>query len=84
MTKIDLNKQLAWQCRRGMLELDVILLPFLEHYFDGLTPDLQYSFEELLKQEDPDLFTWIMGYEKCNKEELIEVLQIIRFKMQVA
>ena len=30
------KSRLKWACRRGMLELDVIFMPFFEHEFDGL------------------------------------------------
>ena len=29
--------RLKWACRRGMLELDVLLLPFVEEAFDSLS-----------------------------------------------
>jgi hypothetical protein len=29
------KSRLKWACRRGMLELDVIFMPFFEHEFDG-------------------------------------------------
>lgn len=77
-------RQLQWQCRRGMLELDVILIPFLEKYFESLELKLQSAFSELLNQADPDLYTWIMGFGDCEKEEFKEIIQIIRQKMSIA
>ena len=41
-------KKLQWQCRRGMLELDVILIPFLDQHFSALEQKSQLLFEELL------------------------------------
>jgi len=82
MSAIDLKK-LRWQCRRGMLELDVILIPFLEDFFDGLTDEQKQSFERLLEEADPDLYTWIMGYGECNDESLKSIINIIRDKMKV-
>ena len=84
MSETPLKKQLAWQCRRGMLELDVILIPFLEKHFDQLSPETQNLFAELLKEADPDLYTWIMGYGKCEKEPLVKMIQLIRNKMAVS
>ena len=84
MNNLDLLKKLKWQCRRGMLELDVILFPFLEQHFEGLSLAEQESFVDLLKQADPDLYTWIMGYGHCEQVELLNIIQIIREKMSIA
>jgi antitoxin CptB len=84
MTDTTLANQLKWQCRRGMLELDVILIPFLAEHFEALDQALQNSFAELLKQADPDLYTWIMGFGQCEHAELVEIIQLIRQKMSIA
>ena len=80
MTEVPLKKKLVWQCRRGMLELDVVLIPFLENHFDSLTQEQQILFSELLAEADPDLYTWIMGYEKSDNHNLNTMIQIIRDK----
>lgn len=56
---MDINR-IRWACRRGMLELDLILLPFLENVFPGLDDDQQRRFEALLTSEDQDLFAWFL------------------------
>jgi antitoxin CptB len=78
------RKKLEWQCRRGMLELDVILRPFLEQYFDSLNPQQQQAFVELLSFPDPDIYTWIMGFGDCEHLSLAEILTKIRKLMKVA
>jgi len=55
----DMNR-LRWQCRRGMLELDEILLRYLEHGFVTSPPDLQAQFRRLLAVEDPVLNEWLL------------------------
>ena len=77
-------KKLAWQCRRGMLELDVILIPFLEKHFADLSSVQQDRFEQLLNEADPDLYTWIMGYGHPEKASQLEIVNIIRAKMAIA
>jgi len=84
MTETSLANRLKWQCRRGMLELDVILIPFLAEHFEGLNRTLQSTFVELLQEEDPDLYTWIMGFGQCEKTDLVEIIQLIREKMSIA
>lgn len=78
------TKRLEWQCRRGMLELDVMLIPFLKQFFDDLSENQQYLFEELLTHADPDIYTWIMGFGHCEHEPLLEIIELIRTKMKIA
>ncbi len=59
MTPEEEKHRLAWQCRRGMLELDELLLLFLEREYDGLPADLKSAFRRLLTERDPDLFQWL-------------------------
>ncbi len=54
--------RIKWACRRGMLELDVVIMPFFEECFEELQEEEQREFVALLECDDPDLFTWIMGH----------------------
>ncbi|MGL5030225.1 MAG: succinate dehydrogenase assembly factor 2 [Aeromonas sp.] len=56
------RSRLKWACRRGMLELDVIFMPFYENEFDTLSDADQQTFIRLLQSDDPDLFKWCMGH----------------------
>jgi antitoxin CptB len=63
MTDEDLateKKRLWWHSRRGMLELDVLLLPFLEDVYSTLSEEDQAKYRRLLDVEDPELFQWFM------------------------
>jgi antitoxin CptB len=53
--------RIRWRCRRGLLELDLILQGFLERRFDGLDADGRQRFSELLDQADNDLLDLAMG-----------------------
>ena len=52
----DLKKKILWQCRRGLWELDAILIPFVEENFDDLDSNNQKLFIELLSYEDVEVF----------------------------
>lgn len=54
-------KQLQWRCRRGMLELDVMLRRFLDQHYPQLPADQQQSFVALLACEDDQLWDWLSG-----------------------
>lgn len=57
------RKQLYWHSRRGMWELDLLLIPFLDTQYEQLTPGLQADYARLLREEDQDLFAWMMRRE---------------------
>lgn len=81
---LSTNKaKLRWACRRGMLELDVLFLPFVDQAFDGLTQQQKRDFERLLEGDDPELFAWFMGHEKCEDESLNAMVQLILQRVKV-
>ncbi len=55
-------ERLRWQCRRGMLELDLLLQGFLDCGYAGLEPAEQALFARMLQLEDQLLLDWLMGY----------------------
>ncbi|XPF93651.1 succinate dehydrogenase assembly factor 2 [Colwellia sp. RE-S-Sl-9] len=77
MTLLDNKPRLRWACRRGMLELDVLLLPFVDEAYDDLSEENKVIFERLLVCQDPELFAWFMGHEKCEDSELNSLVQLI-------
>ncbi|WP_330925913.1 succinate dehydrogenase assembly factor 2 [Candidatus Sororendozoicomonas aggregata] len=64
MTSEDAFRRLQWHSRRGMLELDVLLLPFTNNCFKALPEEAQKVYTRLLACEDPDLFRWFMTSER--------------------
>lgn len=57
----ELNKQkIFWHSRRGMLELDLLLVPFATEVFATLPTEEQVLYKELLANEDQDLFSWLL------------------------
>ena len=74
-----MNKnRLLWASRRGMLELDLILTPFVENVYDSLSKDDQLRFEVLLECEDQTLFMWFMQRENPGNPDMDRILKIIR------
>lgn len=62
MLSAEDKARVKWACRRGMLELDVIIMPFFEECFDALPVEEQKDFISLLTCDDPDLFKWMMQH----------------------
>lgn len=50
-----------WHSRRGLLELDLALVPFFDQCFDALSEDDQQAYIKLLDCEDVDILPWIIG-----------------------
>ena len=57
-------KRICWASRRGMLELDLILVPFVENCFRDLHESDQKRFVTMLEGEDADMFAWFLGHQK--------------------
>lgn len=57
----DNMPRLAWACRRGMLELDLLLGKFLHGVYPFLAQEEKLIFIRLLNCQDPELFSWLMG-----------------------
>jgi antitoxin CptB len=73
-----MNKnRLRWACRRGMLELDLILEPFVENSYDALEEADQLRFEVLLESEDQSLFMWLMKRQSPDNSDMQRIVQII-------
>lgn len=54
-------RRLRWQCRRGLLELDILFGRFLEQRYSSLNTDERGAFQRLLEQPDQTLLSWIQG-----------------------
>ena len=71
----DLKKKILWQCRRGLWELDAILIPFVEQNFDDLDISNQNLFKELLSYEDVEVFDLLVNQkepEDINIKSLVD------------
>ena len=75
---LDNIPKLKWACRRGMLELDVLLGNFLTEAYPNLSLEEKQLFVELLECADPELFAWLMGYEIPTDARLATITNIIR------
>lgn len=70
--------KLLWRCRRGMLELDLILQKFVETSIDKLNPNEVQVFESLLTATDPELYSWLMGESEAPNDEFKTLVHRIR------
>jgi len=72
------QRRLAWRCRRGMLELDIILQKFVNEQFSSLTIDELQVFDEMLDLPDSDFWEKIRDTQEVNNLSLQSVLTKLR------
>lgn len=75
-------RRLTWQSRRGMLELDVLFVPFMENGFRELDEADQDRFVKLLDEEDQDLFVWFMQRGEPYDEDHKRIVKLILDRVQ--
>jgi antitoxin CptB len=73
----EINR-LRWQCRRGMLELDLLLEGFLDNAYPASDEEERARFVHLLAMVDPVLYDWLMGYTEVPDPALKELVRKIR------
>jgi antitoxin CptB len=69
--------RLQWRCRRGLLELDLVLQAFLRERYKALTSEDKQQLERLLALPDDTLLAYIQGREKPTDKKLKEIIKKI-------
>jgi antitoxin CptB len=72
------QQRLRWQCRRGMLELDLLLRGFLEEHYQQLNEHEQGLFVALLDTPDQELLELLMGRETHKDACINDLIRKIR------
>lgn len=67
-----------WRCRRGLLELDIVLLRFMDKYYAQLNETELHQFNELLALSDNELWDLIGKKKKIQKDEVQHVLHLLQ------
>ncbi len=75
----EINR-IRWAARRGMLELDLLLEPFVTVRYAQLSASERRSFQQLMLCEDQDLYAWLMQRGQPDDQELAGIVsQILHF-----
>lgn len=74
----DLPKDLLWRCRRGMRELDMLLLRWLHARWRDSSAEGQNDFRELLACEDDQLWDWLLSRSRPAAKPLQQLVDEIR------
>jgi antitoxin CptB len=70
--------RLKWRCRRGMLELDLLLQPFVVEVYPTMTDDEKLQFHTLLDMQDQELLECLMLQQTPEDRALDHVIRKIR------
>tara|TARA_Y100000589_G_scaffold301677_1_gene312710 strand:- start:27 stop:278 length:252 start_codon:yes stop_codon:yes gene_type:complete len=75
--------QLYWRSRRGMLELDLQLQPFLKQSFFSLEENEKEGYEKLLLEEDWQIYDWLRGVTTPVDQDVAAVVdKIMHFQQE--
>ena len=70
--------RLRWQCRRGMLELDLMLEAFIEKRYPDLPLKTKKAFHQLLNCQDQILLDYLMGQDIPTDKDIADVANQVR------
>lgn len=77
------NAMLLWRCRRGVRELDSLLIPYCESQITIMNSEQKSELKILLDQQDPDLLDWFLGRGKPENLALaVMVENVLKFNQQ--
>jgi antitoxin CptB len=74
MAEID---RVRWHCRRGLLELDLVLTRFLDRHWAQLTDPEKQTFARLLEFQDNDLWDLLTGRVPAPDQESKKLIDLL-------
>lgn len=72
------QNRLAWQCRRGMRELDVLLSEYLTRHYPNASPIDRQRFKDLLEASDDRLWRYLYQNQTPEDDGLAALVEQIR------
>lgn len=78
----QVDSKLRWRCRRGMLELDIMLNGFLDNEYLNLDEEQKNTLDQLLDYPDQLLFDLFLGHMQSSDNNVSDLVQSIRQTVQ--
>lgn len=69
---------IRWQCRRGKLELDIVLRRFLDQCLERLDEGELLQLQRLLGHDDDRLLDWLLGKSAPPDGQLLALVERVR------
>ena len=73
MAEID---RIRWHCRRGLLELDLVLNKFLDRHFEALSRQQRQVLTRLLEYPDNDLWDFVTGKQPAPDADAARIIRL--------
>ena len=70
--------RVRWHCRRGLLELDLILGRFMDRHYERLDEEARTVFRDLLERPDNDLLDWALGRSTPTETRYRRLVDLLR------
>ena len=70
--------RMRWKCRRGLLELDLLLRDFLDCGYAQLDAEGRNRFDRMLDCPDAVLLEWLMGRIRPTDTDVAQLVDKIR------
>ena len=67
-----------WRSRRGLLELDLLLPPFVKSRYEVLSDAQRLALQRLLDCEDQDIWDWYQRRSAPGDDGLAEIVELVR------
>jgi antitoxin CptB len=74
----QVDSALRWRCRRGMLELDILLNQFLDRQYVNTSDTEKNTFDQLLDYPDQLLFDLFLGHQASSDPYVSQLIKSIR------
>lgn len=76
------ESRLRWQCRRGMRELDELLLAYLQQCYPSDDEADKAAFREVLTLADPELNAYLLQRQQPSSDPIARVIKRILRRTQ--
>ena len=70
--------RIHWRSRRGMMEVEIELVPFARDHFGVLSPADQAAYARLLEEDDWRIHDWLRGGAQPEDAALLRIVGLIR------
>ena len=74
--------ELKWRCRRGMLELDILLNNYLDKNYRTMSAEQGAVFNEILDYPDQVLFDLLLGNMQSSDDNVNRLIRDIQHIQQ--
>jgi antitoxin CptB len=81
---VPAESRLRWQCRRGMRELDELLIGYLDRRYQAADEREKSAFRKLLMLADSELIDYLLGGREAADRELADVVSRVRSRGRTA